>query len=43
METKKKSYTRTGLEVAVIGMSGRFPGAGTNDEFWDNIKNGIES
>nr|NIM11807.1 acyltransferase domain-containing protein [Candidatus Aminicenantes bacterium]NIM78545.1 acyltransferase domain-containing protein [Candidatus Aminicenantes bacterium]NIN17791.1 acyltransferase domain-containing protein [Candidatus Aminicenantes bacterium]NIN41695.1 acyltransferase domain-containing protein [Candidatus Aminicenantes bacterium]NIN84444.1 acyltransferase domain-containing protein [Candidatus Aminicenantes bacterium] len=33
----------TGLEVAVIGMAGRFPGAGNIDEFWDNLKNGVES
>ena len=33
----------TGLEIAVIGMSGRFPGARNIDEFWENLKNGIES
>lgn len=32
----------TGFEIAVIGMSGRFPGAHTIDEFWDNLKNGLE-
>ena len=32
-----------GLEIAVIGMAGRFPGAGNINEFWDNLKNGIES
>jgi acyl transferase domain-containing protein/acyl-CoA synthetase (AMP-forming)/AMP-acid ligase II/acyl carrier protein len=30
-------------EIAVIGMSGRFPGAKNIHEFWDNLKNGIES
>ncbi|MGD2088417.1 MAG: amino acid adenylation domain-containing protein [Candidatus Aminicenantes bacterium] len=30
-------------EIAVIGMSGRFPGANNLDEFWGNIKNGVES
>jgi acyl transferase domain-containing protein len=35
--------TYTGLEVAIIGMSGRFPGARSIDEFWENIKNGKES
>jgi 3-oxoacyl-(acyl-carrier-protein) synthase/acyl carrier protein len=34
---------KTGLEVAVIGMAGRFPGAKNIHEFWDNLKNGIES
>jgi acyl transferase domain-containing protein len=33
----------TGLEIAVIGMSGRFPGAGNIEEFWDNIRDGVES
>ena len=32
-----------GLEVAVIGMAGRFPGAKNTREFWNNIKNGVES
>ncbi|MCX6582110.1 MAG: amino acid adenylation domain-containing protein [Candidatus Aminicenantes bacterium] len=34
---------RTGLEIAVIGMAGRFPGAPNIHRFWENIKNGIES
>ncbi|HLP48534.1 MAG TPA: condensation domain-containing protein [Candidatus Kapabacteria bacterium] len=33
----------TGLEIAVIGMSGRFPGAGDTTQFWENLKNGVES
>jgi iturin family lipopeptide synthetase A len=32
----------TGLEIAVIGMSARFPAARTIHEFWDNLKNGVE-
>ena len=32
-----------GLEIAVIGMAGRFPGAKNIDQFWDNLKNGVES
>lgn len=32
-----------GLEVAVIGMAGRFPGARNIADFWDNLINGIES
>ncbi len=34
---------RPGLDIAVIGMAGRFPGAGNIDEFWNNLKNGVES
>lgn len=30
-------------DVAIIGMSGRFPGAKNLDEFWSNLKNGVES
>jgi FkbM family methyltransferase len=29
--------------IAVIGMAGRFPGAKTIDEFWHNLKAGVES
>ncbi|MDF5707241.1 MAG: beta-ketoacyl synthase N-terminal-like domain-containing protein [Nostoc sp. S4] len=32
-----------GLEIAIIGMSCRFPGAKNIDEFWHNLKNGVES
>ncbi len=38
-----ESAVTTGLEIAVIAMAGRFPGADNIDEFWDNLKNGIES
>ncbi|MCK4259320.1 MAG: acyltransferase domain-containing protein [Halanaerobiales bacterium] len=38
-----KKRKLTGLEVAVIGMSLKFPGAENKDEYWDNLKNGIES
>ncbi len=42
-ETPGNSAGTTGLEIAVIGMAGRFPGAGNTREFWENIKNGVES
>lgn len=29
--------------IAVVGMSGRFPGAGSVEEFWRNVQSGIES
>lgn len=40
----KNDYIKSlsGLEVAVIGMAGRFPQANNIDEFWDNLKNGRE-
>jgi acyl transferase domain-containing protein/acyl carrier protein len=30
-------------EIAVIGMAGRFPGAKNIDEFWRNLRDGVES
>lgn len=38
-----KKTVETGLEIAVIGMACRFPGAINVDKFWENIKNGVES
>lgn len=32
-----------GSEIAIIGISGRFPGAKNVDEFWQNLQNGVES
>lgn len=33
----------TGFEIAVVGMSARFPGAEDIDAFWENLKQGVES
>lgn len=33
----------SGSEIAVIGMACRFPGASNINEFWANLKNGVES
>lgn len=33
----------SGMEIAVIGMAGRFPGAGNVEEFWSNLKHEVES
>ena len=30
-------------QIAIVGMAGRFPGATNVQEFWENIRNGIES
>jgi acyl transferase domain-containing protein len=30
-------------DIAVVGMSGRFPGAKNVDEFWQNLRDGVES
>lgn len=43
--TMKSSHNDSlnGSEVAVIGMSGRFPGANSVEEYWQNLRDGIES
>lgn len=33
----------TGMEIAIIGMDGSFPGARNIDEYWNNLCNGVES
>lgn len=33
----------TGLEIAIVGMACRFPGASCWQEFWHNLTNGVES
>ncbi|MEH2283674.1 MAG: SDR family NAD(P)-dependent oxidoreductase [Nostoc sp.] len=34
---------KTGLEIAVIGMSGCFPKAQNIEQFWENLRDGVES
>ena len=41
--SESASNHQTGLEIAVIGMNGRFPGAGNIEEFWRNLRDGVES
>ena len=33
----------SGRDVAIIGLAGRFPGARNIQEFWDNLRSGVES
>jgi acyl transferase domain-containing protein/thioesterase domain-containing protein/aryl carrier-like protein len=33
----------TGSEIAVIAMAGRFPGAPSLDQYWTNVRDGVES
>lgn len=37
------SQDSNGLEIAIISMACRFPGAKNIDEFWQNLQNGVES
>jgi acyl transferase domain-containing protein len=39
----KMSDARSGIEIAVIGMAGRFPGAKNLEQFWQNLCDGVES
>jgi amino acid adenylation domain-containing protein len=41
--TREERATPEREDVAVIGMAGRFPGARTVQEFWRNLREGIES
>jgi amino acid adenylation domain-containing protein len=43
MTKKMQKNTQSGLEIAVIGMACRFPGAKNIHEFWNNLINGVES
>ena len=29
--------------IAIVGMAGRFPGAADVDQFWANLRDGVES
>ena len=39
----KEFSPTTGFEIAIVGMAGRFPGAHTIDQFWRNLRQGVES
>src|SRR5215471_14302674 len=40
---REREYGWKQEPVAIVGMSGRFPGARNIDEFWKNLRNGIPS
>jgi len=37
------SAATSGIEIAIIGMAGRYPGARNLDQFWQNLCKGVES
>lgn len=43
MNTSAVSNITNGSEIAIIGLTGRFPGAKNIDEFWQNLQSGVES
>ncbi|MHC5824758.1 MAG: beta-ketoacyl synthase N-terminal-like domain-containing protein, partial [Nostoc sp.] len=40
MNSPVVSTLKNGSEIAIIGLTGRFPGAKNIDEFWNNLQNG---
>ena len=34
---------REGLDIAIVGMAGRFPGASNVERYWNNLRGGVES
>ncbi|NOK59265.1 MAG: type I polyketide synthase [Chloroflexi bacterium AL-W] len=43
MTAREQTQDWTGLEIAIVGMSGRFPGAPDIDAYWQLLQNGIEA
>ena len=43
MEKQESLNNCSSTDIAVIGMSCRFPGANTVEEFWKNLSEGVES
>src|SRR6185295_842436 len=43
MKEQDFNESRKGLDIAVVGMAGRFPGAGNIDQFWKNLRDGVEA
>lgn len=42
-QTATQPRTETGLEIAVIGMAGRFPAADDIDQLWRNLISGVDA
>ncbi|MCP4262409.1 MAG: amino acid adenylation domain-containing protein, partial [Planctomycetes bacterium] len=40
---QKREFEGISKDIAIVGMSGRFPGARDTETFWENIRDGIES
>mgnify|MGYP001795513593 FL=1 len=47
MHTKSSEFDslqlNTASAIAIIGMAGRFPGANSLEQFWQNLVDGVES
>jgi amino acid adenylation domain-containing protein len=40
---KRRTRQTSTSDIAIIGLSARFPGAGNIEEFWHNLREGVES
>jgi len=44
MKSTKETFDElVAADIAIVGMAGRFPGAGSTDEFWQNLRDGVEA
>ena len=43
MDHTEEFSERADIDIAIIGMAGRFPGADDVEAFWRNLRNGVES
>ncbi|MGH8685601.1 MAG: beta-ketoacyl synthase N-terminal-like domain-containing protein, partial [Nitrosospira sp.] len=43
MQQEEELSENTDIEIAIIGMAGRFPGADDVTTFWRNLRDGVES
>ncbi|WP_445629006.1 beta-ketoacyl synthase N-terminal-like domain-containing protein [Nostoc sp. DSM 114167] len=43
MNTNIQQEQTANIDIAIVGMSGRLPGAKNIDDFWHNLQNGVES
>jgi phthiocerol/phenolphthiocerol synthesis type-I polyketide synthase E len=43
LQAESEERRWSGAEVAIVGLAGRFPGADTLDDFWSNLRGGVES
>jgi acyl transferase domain-containing protein/acyl carrier protein len=43
MDELNENEYRESFDIAIVGMAGRFPGARNLEEFWRNLRDGVES
>ncbi|HEU5118770.1 MAG TPA: beta-ketoacyl synthase N-terminal-like domain-containing protein, partial [Isosphaeraceae bacterium] len=43
LKIPKAGRSRPALDVAIVGMACRFPGASNLTEFWENIQNAVDA